>query len=275
MNWKSQLSSDEWAQKDRFEATYLRGQLPVFIAIEKRVCGCDYGGDSWTTQPEAIEMIDSLRLTPSKSFLDLGAGAGWPGVYMARLSGCNAVLVDLPLAGLCIASERAALDGISERVRCICADAAALPLSDGGFDAISHSDLLCCLEQKRAVLTECRRVISDGGKMAFTVIFVAPGLSERDYELAVENGPEFIRSDEPYDVLLSSTGWKVEERKDITSQFSDSICRQIEADDAHEHELCAAIGADVLKERMDGWRTKLPVIEARLIRREFFIVSAD
>jgi ubiquinone/menaquinone biosynthesis C-methylase UbiE len=70
-------------------------------------------------------------------FLDLGAGPGWPGLYLAKLSGCEIALVDLPLAGLQIAAERAAKDCI--KACCIAvADAAVLPFRNASFDAVGH-----------------------------------------------------------------------------------------------------------------------------------------
>ena len=72
------------------------------------------------------------------------------------------------------------------------ADAAGLPFRAASFDALSHSDVLCCLREKRAVLQACRRVIRGAGRMVFSVISVAPGLLSGDYARAVANGPEFI-----------------------------------------------------------------------------------
>ena len=65
------------------------------LAIERRVCGCDYGGSSWTTRTESELIISLLGLRPGVRLLDLGAGSGWPGLHIAKTSGCDVVLVDL------------------------------------------------------------------------------------------------------------------------------------------------------------------------------------
>lgn len=274
MTWQSQLSDEEWAQRERFEAAFLRGQSPVMRTIEKSVCGCDYGGDSWTTRSEADAIVSLLGVKRGVKFLDLGAGAGWPGIYMTAISNCSTVLVDLPFAGLCIAAKRAAKDGLSDNVRCICSDASALPIKDDYFDAISHSDLLCCLKQKRAVLGECRRTIRSGAKMVFTVIYIAPNASETDFARAVKNGPEFIAADESYEQLLADTGWNVMSITDITGEFALSVRRQLDADEKHKQSLRDLFGARELEERIKGWRSKLPVIEERLIRRDLIVAVA-
>lgn len=99
--------------------------------------------------------------------VDVGAGLGWPGIYLAQVMGCNVILVDLPLVGLQAALERAAADGLRQRCRAVLADGALLPLRNGTFDALSHSDVLCCMSAKVSILRACRWVARAGAKMAF------------------------------------------------------------------------------------------------------------
>jgi ubiquinone/menaquinone biosynthesis C-methylase UbiE len=241
------------------------------LTIERSVCGCDYGGNSWTTRTEAEQMAAYLGLQPGVRLLDLGAGSGWPGLYMGKTRGCDVALVDLPLAGLRIAVERAKNDGISGNVWAAVADAAALPFQDGSFDAISHSDLLCCLRQKRTVLATCRRVIRCHGRMVFTVISIAPGLSAEQFRRAVANGPEFIETDTNYPTLLAQTGWIITGHKDITVPYAASCRRQLRADETQKGGLVALIGASEFAERLAQWRSKLAAIGDSLLQRELFV----
>jgi ubiquinone/menaquinone biosynthesis C-methylase UbiE len=262
---------EELAQTARFENTYARSQSRVMLSIERSVCGCDYGGNGWTTRAEADGLIASLDLRPGSRLLDLGAGSGWPALYMAEKSGCSVTLVDLPANGLRIAEERATKDGISQRVTTVIADAAHLSFPDNSFDAISHSDLLCCLRPKRSVLASCRRTIRPNGRMGFTVISVAPGLSMEQHRRAVENGPEFIENDDDYFSILDQTGWKIINYQDITTAFAASCKRQLEADETQEQELSTLIGKDEFSERVSGWREELAAIGDGLLRREQFL----
>src|SRR5438046_1704116 len=120
----------------------------AMLDLERSVCGCDYGSTSSTTRLEAERIARLLELRQATRLLDLGAGSGWPGLYLAQLTGCDVVMVDLPLAALRIASERAAADGLTRRCKVVAADGAALPFNDASFDALSHSDLLCCTPDK-------------------------------------------------------------------------------------------------------------------------------
>ncbi|MEQ9640573.1 MAG: methyltransferase domain-containing protein [Alphaproteobacteria bacterium] len=134
------------------------------------------------------------------------------------------------LTGLRIATERAHRDRLSGRARAIVAGAVELPFADATFDVLTHSDLLCCLTDKRAVLAACRRAIRTDGRMAFTGISVAPGLAGDDYGRAVSNGPVFIETDTDYPTLLRETGWVVAAKTDITAPYTRSCHRQLAAD---------------------------------------------
>ena len=266
-------SPGEQAERKRFEALYVRAQSSVMLSIERSVCGCDYGGNSWTTQVEARRIAALLRVMPGWRLLEVGAGSGWPGLYLAQTSGCDVVLVDLPLTGLRIAADRAARDRLRGDCLVSVADAAELPFSDRSFDAISHSDLLCCLRHKRAVLQACRRVIRDGARMVFTVICVAPGLSDAETRRAVENGPMFIESETDYPTMLRETAWTIAECEDVTTQFAASCRRQLHADEERKSELESLIGAAEVAERMLGWRSKLIAIDDGLLRRYLFVAE--
>lgn len=265
----------ELALKKRFETVYERSQASVMLSIERSVCGCDYGGNSWTTQREADDLATRLGLRSGLRVLDLGAGSGWPALYFAEKYDCEVVLVDLPEVGLRIAEERAAKDGLSQIIATVVADAADLPLPDNSFDAISHSDLLCCLERKRSVLDGCRRVIRPQGRMAFTVISITPGLSAEQLRRAIANAPEFVESDFDYPTLMAQTGWAITDHEDLTAAYADSCVRQIDADQENEHELAALIGLDEFAERLAGWREKLAAIRDGLFRREMFVASPN
>jgi hypothetical protein len=93
-------SPEELAQTARFEQSYSNLQSAVMLSIERQVCGCDYGGNSWTTRDEAQRIGAMLGLGPGVRLLDVGAGSGWPGLYLAEQSGCDLALIDLPLSGL-------------------------------------------------------------------------------------------------------------------------------------------------------------------------------
>ena len=110
------LSLAEEKQTARLNEEFRDAQLPVLQAISNQVCGCCYVGNSWTTRSEANMMIEHLCLTASHHLLDIGAGAGWPGLYLALQTGCAVTLLDLPEIGLRLAEARPEADGMTSQL---------------------------------------------------------------------------------------------------------------------------------------------------------------
>lgn len=265
----------ELEQIAKFDNFYQLSTHEVIRRIEGHTCGCCYGGNSWTTKKQAEVIAQKLGLSPRSSLIDIGAGAGWPGLYLSSMSGCSLTLVDLPETGLKLAADRSIQDRISERVTTLVADAAELPFEDQSFDAVSHSDLLCCLFSKEKVLTECRRIIRQQGKMVFTVIYIAPGLDDLAHERAVKNSPDFIQTDAEYETMLKACGWHINEQIDLSIDYQETCRLQIEADDLYQEELIRLIGEKQSLDRMSNWKSKLEVIEEGLVKRDLFVCSPN
>ena len=133
----------EEKQTARLNQEFRDAQSHVFQTITNKVCDCGYISNSWTTRNEADVMIKHLRLMPSHDLLDIGAGAGWPGLYLAQQTGCAVTLLDLPEIGLRLAEARAEADGMTLQLSTIQGDAADMPLPSESFTAIHvNSDLL-------------------------------------------------------------------------------------------------------------------------------------
>ncbi|MEK9722479.1 MAG: class I SAM-dependent methyltransferase [Rhodospirillaceae bacterium] len=256
-----------------FRQVYKHVQADVMLAIERCSCDSDFGGTSWTTRAEADLVSRLMNLRPGVRLLEIGAGAGWPGLYMARASGCEVVLTDLPVAGLQVAVDRAKSDRIERSCHAVAADGAALPFRSSTFDAISHSDVLCCLSDKIGVLRACREVVRADGCMVFSVISIAPNLSETDRQQAIDNGPIFIETDCPYDVLLEQAGWHVADKIDISKDFVDTVRRVVDAQNSHEEELRDQLGAAEAAELMARTQNRLAARELGLHRRQLFVVT--
>ncbi|PPR60096.1 MAG: hypothetical protein CFH04_01815 [Alphaproteobacteria bacterium MarineAlpha3_Bin3] len=273
-------TASEQALIERFSRTYRHlTQSETMLGIERAVCGCDYGCTSWTTREEADDIGNILGLGPATRYLEIGAGSGWPGLYLAKRTGCEAALIDLPLEGLQAARERAAKDGLADRCRIVQADGAALPFAgggpggpggSGGFDAIYHSDVLCCLIEKQAVLEECRRIAGDEAKMVFSVISIAPGLSDADYETAAAGGPTFIESPMDYAEMLARTGWTVTARGDVTAEYSETFGNMFGFEKTNIDEFERVHGAEGAAELMGRRERTLEALERDLLRREIF-----
>jgi SAM-dependent methyltransferase len=259
---------------DRFTERYRQAQSPVMLEIERAVLGCGYGATSWTTKDEAEKVCAMLALRPGKHLLEIGAGSGWPALYLASLSGCDVTLTDLPVNGLRAALDRAERDRSGGTTWAIAADGAALPFGDGCFDAISHSDVLCCLQAKLRMLQACRGAIRADGRTVFTVISLAPDLAAADYEFIKRSGaPPFVDTDEDYPALLRRSGWTIEEHIDLTRDFLDASSRTLREEEARRNELTALLGGTALAEKLTRRRARIDALEKGWLKRSLFSVS--
>ena len=103
------------AAKARFLAEQRVAFAPARLAVECAVCGSDYGGNSWTTMAKAEQVAEMLADGPEDRLLEVGAGSGWPGLYVAGHTGCDLVMSDIPHLGLGTAMARAEADGLAGR----------------------------------------------------------------------------------------------------------------------------------------------------------------
>ena len=266
-------SREEQELSEHFANEYRLAQAPVMLDLERAVCGCDYGGTSWTTRGEAERMARLLDLGAGRKLLEIGAGSGWPALFLAGTTGCDATLTDVPFDALRIAADRVASEPSKGEISLVVADGASLPFEAGLFDAVSHSDVLCCLAPKRGVLNECRRVIRRDGKMVFTVISISPGLSSADHARAVDSGPPFVEAECEYPQLLEKTGWKVIERMDVSATYEESVRRHIREVEARADEMSELLGEAGLGELLAKKQRNVEALAGGIVRRDLLVAN--
>ena len=240
--------------------------------IERQACGCDYGGTSWTTRDEADQICHLLGLHTGQRLLEVGAGSGWPGLYLARQTDCDVALTDLPFEGLRIAAKRIVAEGLKGAHWITVADGAALPFGGEVFDAISHSDVLCCLDEKLEVLKDCRRVIHSDGRMVFTVISITPNLTSTDHLRALELGPPFVDTVTDYPTMLGESRWRIVDCKDLTREYALTMGRYLQEYEAQFNELVTLLGKEECSARMTRMQAKIEATNEGLFRRELYVV---
>lgn len=125
-----------------FLTYYGRQPSRAELAVEREVFGVNAGIISYTTPEQAGQLAEALELEQGMRLLEIGAGTGWPGVYLAKRSGCETVLTDVPQSGMRTAATRAVDQGVRGRLSCVAASATHLPFRRRSFDAVVHSDVL-------------------------------------------------------------------------------------------------------------------------------------
>ena len=188
-------------------------------------------------------------------------------LYVAATTGCSVVLTDLPLEGLTVAKARIATEGLEGRASCVNASARDLPFRPARFDAVVHTDVLCCLRPKLAVTRALRRVLRPGGAMAFQVIHTAPDLSDRERRRAHRSGPWAVSSRHAPDELMHRAGFVDIGVVDQTEEFRTTAAAWIREWDSHRDELVALYGEADFDTRQQARNVQLQAIDDGLLQR--------
>ena len=150
--------------------------------------------------PAALDwLVERLELASGETLVDCGAGVGGPAAYAAQRREVRPLLVE-PEAGAC----RAARTLFAHPV--VRADAAALPVADGSFDAAWALGVLCTTEAQLDLLRELLRVTRTAGRIGLLVLVAAEPLGEAD----VPEGNHFPTMD-TFHRLVDEAGLRIDE----------------------------------------------------------------
>jgi cyclopropane fatty-acyl-phospholipid synthase-like methyltransferase len=259
---------------ERFSDCYRLCCSPVRLDVEVTVLGADYGSTGYTTQAQADSLGRHLRLAPGVRLADLGAGTGWPGLYLAEQTGCHVVGTDLPYDGLARARARSIVDGVAERASYVVATGRHQPFRPSAFDAAVHTDVLCCLGPKLAVLRACQRLLRSGGRLAFTTIHVTPGLDVARHRRAVRAGPWHVATRRPYADLVAQAGFCDVSEADVTEDYARTQRGWLEAHEAHADELRLLTSDQEFALGQAERRRTRAAIDEGLLRRSLITATA-
>jgi cyclopropane fatty-acyl-phospholipid synthase-like methyltransferase len=128
---------------ERFGQRYAVSGDAAPRTVELEALGSDYSATGYTTREQADDLGRLLELGPGSVLLDIGAGCGWPGLYLATTFGCSVISADPIMEGASAARDRIGSDGLGSRAVALLATGEQLPIRTGSIDAVVHADVMC------------------------------------------------------------------------------------------------------------------------------------
>jgi len=122
---------------------------------------------SWNTAMTDA-LLSAAAITPDSVVLDLAAGSGDPAFTIAaRLTAGSVIALDRSHASIALAEVRAGQLGLESKIRCVQADAQAIPLARCSVNRVTCRCGIMFFPDTRLVLSEVLRVLKPGGRVAF------------------------------------------------------------------------------------------------------------
>jgi tocopherol O-methyltransferase len=177
-----------------------------------------YDDDHTDAGPAAMNTMRVLSsaadISSSDTVLNIGCGAGEDSVWNARAHGARVIGVNISESQLEVARENARAHGVADRTDFRYDDFHELDTVEDdtidvvwGLEALSHS------HDRPTVLEQSRRVLVDGGRVAFTGIFLSPssdsmsdGAREKVAQINDALGLRLGRIDQ-FEAALEETGF--------------------------------------------------------------------
>jgi hypothetical protein len=117
------------------------------------------------------------------------------------------------------------------------------------------------------VLRALNRLLRPGGRIAFTTIEVAPGLTEAARRRAQRDGPRAVGTSSTYERLLASAGFVDIDVVDVTASFIETARAWIDLRAEHADELEPLEAPGSFETRQADHRAQLAATEEGLLRR--------
>ena len=123
------------------------------------------------------EIVDGT----SQQILDVACGTGDSTIAIAKVAGPGSIITgtDISEGMMALVMEKAAHEGVHDRIRLKVADAEAMPFPDGSFHRVTCAFGIRNFEHKELGLKEFHRVLKPGGKAVILELSVPENKTAR------------------------------------------------------------------------------------------------
>jgi Nitroreductase family len=145
------------------------------------------------------------------------------------------------------------------------------PLRPEAFDAVVHTDVLCCLGPKLATLRATFRALRPGARTGFSVIFPTAGLRAAEARRAIDAGPPHCRLRTSYPSMLHSAGFVDIEEHDLTTDYHATATRKLDLAEQFADAMIDMLGRQDFDDMQADRRHAVAAIADGLLRRSLFV----
>jgi SAM-dependent methyltransferase len=254
---------------DLYRANYRHFASQLYADIRRRAFGEDIGQTSWITAEEQNSFISWLALSKESRLLDIACGSGGPTLRIAERTGCRVVGLDLSEEGIAAAQADAERRGLQDQVEFRTGDAAAaLPLEDASFDAVTCIDAINHLPGRGAVLREWRRVLKPSGRLLYTDPLVLTGpVTNREATIRTSIGFFVLVPPGLNEALLGEAGFSIERVEDSTGNMAANAAGWLTERAKRETELRAIEGDEAFEGQQTFLETAALLAKERRLSR--------
>jgi ubiquinone/menaquinone biosynthesis C-methylase UbiE len=263
------------ANVDLYNNAYGHYGEDVYRQIRLETYGEDLGQTSWVTTEESAAIPRMLHLTADSQVLEIGCGSGRYALQIGQTIGCHVLGVDINEPGVRTATELAAKENLSERVKFALCDASKpLTYEDGQFDAVFSNDVLCHIPERPRLLKELFRVLHTGGRFLFSDALVIGGLISHQ-EIAIRSSIGYYVYSPPgeNERLLDQAGFQLLKVED-TSEKAAAIAERWFQARREQHDALVALEGE---ENFAGLQKFLSTVHAltgeKRLRRYLYLAE--
>jgi hypothetical protein len=124
------------------------------------------------------------------------------------------------------------------------------------------------------VLRALHRILTPGGRLAFTTIERSPGLARAQRRALAPSAPRAVASRFPYSEMLHRAGFVDVGQRDATDEYLVTIRRWIAATEPVRDLVAAVDGAEQVAERLQAWRDAVEMVSRGWLRRTLYWAAA-
>ena len=179
-----------------------------------------------------LALARAAAITVADDVLDVGGGIGGPGRQLAHRYGCRVTVLDLTAEYCAVGETLTAWTHLEDRVSFVCANALAMPFTDGSFDVVWTQHASMNIADKAGLYREIARVVRVGGRLAFFDILAGPN-QPIHFPVPWASDPSFsfLLTPEETRTLIAQSGFR-----EITWMTGEALEAELERSDSQAHQ---------------------------------------